>query len=565
MRVEPNAATQASISTEHERKVVGTLLLNTKLIEEVLGVLGEQHFSDPVNRVVYKAITQLADDTYFQSGFSVGMVTDHIAENNRNGDVCDAEVIEGLAKNHNDPESFGYHVGYLRQDYELRIAHRKHSSIVRDIECFYRDPEAKTRVLDVIGSGSGRVKDEIVLECFADIEPKRIEWLWDKRIAIGKFTLLVGDGGIGKSCVTIDMAARISTGKPFPDCQDIENPQGVVIFMGDEDGVADTVRPRLDGAGADATKILHIKGVIRASRRKDSFDTVDPISLKNDLELIDKKLADHKSCRMLVIDPLNNYMGKIDGNNDIDVRSVLMPLAILAERHNVAIVGICHLNKNSGAKAAHRVLGSVAYSAAGRSTWLVSKDPESDNPTIRLMLPLKKNIGKCAGGLRFDLVSIPSNDDHPYINWHDGVVDIDPDVVLGDRFGESKSSAVEEAKDFLKDLLSIGPMAIKKILKKARDAGVTKASLYRAKEELGITSEKCGFGTGAEWQWRLPPEPEYHEDAQKNAKVPLTEGDCAPSLEHGENEVFENNVAHLRGEEQQEDCDVKSMVPVEAL
>ncbi|MDP6582331.1 MAG: AAA family ATPase, partial [Vicinamibacterales bacterium] len=215
----------------------------------------------------------------------------------------------------------------------------------------------------------------------SDVTPERVEWLWLGRIPSGKVTLIDGDPGLGKSALTTDLAARVSTGRPMPDGEPCE--AGGVVILTAEDALADTVRPRLDAAGANSTRIIAVPTVGTGE------DEHMP-SVPGDLGAIEVAIQ-RVDARLVIIDPLMAYLGgEVNSHRDQDVRRALAPIAQLAERTGVAVLIIRHLNKDQGGKAIYRGGGSIGISGAARSVLLVAEDP--DDLDRRILVPVKANL-----------------------------------------------------------------------------------------------------------------------------------------------------------------------------
>jgi AAA domain len=228
--------------------------------------------------------------------------------------------------------------------------------------------------------GSATVK----LRCIREIVPEPVNWLWPNRLAAGKVALLFGEPGIGKSQISLDIAARISTGGEWPDGG--KAPLGHVIILSSEDGLADTVRPRLDAAGADVNRIHVVEAVRNANGTARTFN------LAADLDALEDAINDTSGeLRLIIIDPITSYMGRIDSHRTTDVRGVLEPLAAFAERLGVAVLAVSHPPKSTPPKAMNAVTGSGAYVAFARSVFLVVEEPETDR---RLLLPVKNSLAE---------------------------------------------------------------------------------------------------------------------------------------------------------------------------
>jgi len=212
-----------------------------------------------------------------------------------------------------------------------------------------------------------------------NVEREQLTWLWPGRIPLGKLTLLAGDPGLGKSFVTLDIAARVSSGSPWPDMPLFpQSPSGVVLFNA-EDDLGDTIAPRLDKAGADDTNILIVEGVSFMGQRRH-------FSLEQDLQRLVEVIEQNPGTRLVIIDPISAYTGKVDSHNNSEVRGLLAPLAEIASRFDLSIVAVTHLSESGGAKAVYRAMGSLAFAAASRAVWAIVKD--QDDPQRRLFSSL---------------------------------------------------------------------------------------------------------------------------------------------------------------------------------
>ncbi len=354
------------------------------------------------------------------------------------------------------------------------------------------------------GKASKQRIGEPVLLRLSDVEPEPIEWVWPGRIAIGKLTLFAGDPGIGKSLITSDIAARVSKGLPWPDTPEAPEP-GSVIMLSAEDDPADTIRPRLDAAGADVSKV-HLLQAVSTINESDGTRIERTFSLERDVAALGEVLASMPDARMVTIDPISAYLGKTDSHKNADIRGLLAPLAELAQRFRVAMVVITHLNKSAGPPM-YRSMGSLAFVAAARMVWAVAKDPK--DAANRLMLPVKCNIAKDSTGLSYRIVEVNGA---PCLAWSPDPIDVAVDDVLAagaEKKDTKGQQAIDEAADFLRQVLADGPVASKLIKAEAStNGGPSWATIRRAQVELGIVPKPDRFGKGAIWMWALPDPPE---------------------------------------------------------
>lgn len=339
-----------------------------------------------------------------------------------------------------------------------------------------------------------------VLVRLADVKSEPLHWLWPLRIPIGKVTLIAGDPGLGKSLLTLDVAGRVSAGTPWPDCPDSPVQAGSVVLLSAEDDIADTIRPRLSAAGADVNRIVAIQGVFYKESDTGTIREA-AFSLQDDLPALQKAITETENVRLVIIDPITAYLGRIDSHKNAEIRGLLAPLARLAAEHEVAILVITHLNKNASGSAMYRLTGSLGFVAAARAVWLVVKD--SENPGRRLFLPVKNNLAPSGTGLAFTVQPSPNNPDIPVIAWEADPVEIHPDdALMAELGGNGSHSALQEAVDWLRDILGRGPVRAKEVKERAVEEGIALRTLDRAKAVLQVKARHEGFG--GPWVWDLP-------------------------------------------------------------
>jgi archaellum biogenesis ATPase FlaH len=342
--------------------------------------------------------------------------------------------------------------------------------------------------------GNNPAPERAVTTALSEIEAEEVEWLWEHRIPLGKLTIIAGDPGLGKSFVTLDIAASISLGRDFPDCAICR--RGSVLIVSAEDGIADTVRPRLDAQGADVARIY------RLTITKD--DSERQFNLETHLELLKKKLREMGDVRAVIIDPLTAYLGETDPNKDARVRALLTPLASLAEEMRVAIIAIMHLNKAAVMDVIYRVTGSVAFIAQARAAWAVVEDPQ--NASRRLFIKLKGNLARAeVPGLAFTIREDERR--RARLEWESEPVTVSLRDVMGGfsntrRPRGPKPNKSETAKAFLQEALAGGGWhASNPIIERAEDQGIRYSTLTNARKELAHWRKKPGLADG--WEWCL--------------------------------------------------------------
>jgi hypothetical protein len=276
------------------------------------------------------------------------------------------------------------------------------------------------------------------------------------------------------------------------------------------------------------------------------------LSLAADLDALVAEIEELPRCRALLIDPVSAFMGDADSHNNADVRGVLAPLADAASRLRVAVLLIGHLNKTtSQTSALHRAGGSLAFVAAARAAWLVTKD--TNDPGRRLFLPAKNNLAEDRTGLAYRIV--PGAGGAPRLAWEpDLITDIAADEALAGT-GGTKAKPREEAAAWLQARLANGPVDAKAVWAEAKALGFAEKTLKRAKQQLQVESYREKGRLDGQWFWQLPPATGEHfgwetlGNSRRGSPVHIQEGDplreCDPlrrgSLsEEGQNFALED-------------------------
>ncbi len=313
-----------------------------------------------------------------------------------------------------------------------------------------------------------------------DVEVESVSWLLYPFIPYGKITIVQGDPGEGKTTLLIQIIARLTRGLNVFDMDEDEDyvfesnkPQNV-IYQTAEDGLGDTIKPRLLAADADC-KYVHV---------------IDESEMP--LTMLDARLEAaiiRTKARLVVLDPIQGYIGAdVDMHKANEIRPVMKRLSVIAQKYNCAIVLIGHMNKNSSGKSSYRGLGSIDISAAARSVLLVGRI--KDKPQMRVVCHVKSSLAPEGRSLCFEL-----DKDNGFI-WR-GQCDITADELLS---GPKTNFKITDAKAFLLEILSKNPTAQSIIDAEARLKGIKEKTLRNAKKELNVKSMK----SGDQWYWMLP-------------------------------------------------------------
>ena len=315
--------------------------------------------------------------------------------------------------------------------------------------------------------------NDVKLISMDTIPIEEVTWLLKPFIPYGKITIIQGDPGEGKTTLVLQIIATLTTGRPIWDGLPEMEPINV-IYQTAEDGLSDTIKPRLVAAGADCARVLVIDDSEKAL-------TLDDDRLEQAIE--------QTGARLVVLDPIQGYIGSsVDMHRANEIRPLMHRLAKLAEKYSCAIILIGHMNKNSGDKSSYRGLGSIDFQAAARSVLVVGRI--KDDPTLRVVCPTKSSLAPEGKAVAFRL------DPEQGFRWV-GQYDISADELLS---GSSRGHKMRTAQDFLKEILAGGAVPQTEIETAAEQAGIKPKTLRNARYELGVVSSKVG----RQWVWALP-------------------------------------------------------------
>jgi putative DNA primase/helicase len=336
-------------------------------------------------------------------------------------------------------------------------------------------------------------KDEpaLLIKRMADIETELVRWLWHPYIALGKLTILEGDPGLGKSWLTCALAAAVSCGRGLPGAGPFEPSN--VLMLSAEDGLADTLRPRLDAVSADVSRVFALAEPL-------TFDTPGLIRLE-------AAIIEHEPA-LVIIDPLFAFTGgKVDIHRANECRAISAPLAAIAERQGCALLAVRHLGKSrGGGHALNAGIGSIDLVAAARSVLLVGADP--DEPNKRAIVQVKNNLAPHGEAIGYTL-------DDGQFHWT-GASPLTATRILSVASDDVERGALVNAKEFLSSALADGAREVEEVAKEARQVGITMQTLRRAREQLGIRARRVGQpGTKQQFLWSLDGVHQGFDDVQK--------------------------------------------------
>ena len=307
----------------------------------------------------------------------------------------------------------------------------------------------------------------------ADVDVEEIRWLWYPYIPYGKCTILQGDPGCGKTMLALNLAARLSNGYGMPFASAEPEEPIHILYQTSEDGIGDTIKPRLIAAGANCNNIR----VINEENHPLHFDD----------ERIEKAIVS-ENAKLLILDPLSAYIGEnVNLNQAIDVRSAFRKIYAVAQRTKCAVLIVSHMNKANGISALYRTNGSIDICGAVRSILTVCEDREEKDK--RYLVPVKSNLAEKGDAIIFRL------SDH--IEWLESRA-VTADELLS-SFGSSRDTKQGQAEEEMLALLSEEDKPAYEIYQHFEKLGISKRTVENAKKSLGVKSHR----KSKVWMWSL--------------------------------------------------------------
>jgi hypothetical protein len=393
----------------------------------------------------------------------------------------------------------------------------------------------------------------LVCVTLSSVLPQPVRFLVDGFFALGKITLIAGDGARGKTSMLNDVIACVTTGRPALGLTYVPPDPLDVLILSAEDDAADMIVPRLLAAGADLQRVHLIKGI--KSNKKDGKP--EPFNFHH-YQMLANELVRRPAVKLVVVDPAGAYVGGVDDHKDAELRQLLGPLADLAAEAKVSLVLVKHLNKGADARAIHRVTGSVAWVNAARAAYLIAAHP--DDEERRVFIPIKGNLTRKPRGREFQLRSLAREEALHQLGAFQHLDERDKEALAAQLFcvqwlGDSdmrpedalvtqrreRSTKVEECATWVKEFLKGFAWPDDEVEAAAKNAGHTFDNYKRAKTALraeGLASKPrgfskrwwIGFGNPKEWKDRPAPVsaavPEQNQTAE-TAQTAETGGDQA--------------------------------------
>ena len=350
----------------------------------------------------------------------------------------------------------------------------------------------------------------LVATPYSEIPAEPVDWLWEPWIPRGGLTFIVGAPGLGKSLLWIDLASRISTGRPLPySNQALGEPAEVACFAM-EDCPQHVIKPRLVAARADASLVLQLD-----SGRCEETGIHEPFRFSGDTSAITDFLDKNPNTAAIVVDPIMAYWGSSNANRDQKVRRILDPLARIAREYNIAVICVAHPNKSEELKAIFRISGSMAFANVARSIiWLSADDGDSER---RIVEHTKSSWGVEAHSLAFKILQkiVSGSDDSQIetacLEWEPEPLTTTSSDTSSPGGPSHRASKGAVAIRFLQEELEGGDRSSNEIKELAKEKGIAPATLKKAADHLGIIPYKETGRRYGKWMMALPTRTEEHD------------------------------------------------------
>jgi hypothetical protein len=353
---------------------------------------------------------------------------------------------------------------------------------------------------DAMSRAAPQFDERPVIVRLGDVKSERVSWLTPGFLPLGKFVIIEGDPGQGKSTLSLEIAARITTGESVLGGAR-HDPRNVVLVTY-EDGLADTVRPRIDALGGDADRVIVFRGIA-----KDEEGTERPPTFPDDIRHL-RDLVEEYDAALVIVDPLGAALSvSTDSHNDASTRRVVSQLARLAEDTGACVLGVRHLTKAAASNAVRAGGGSIAFIGQARVALLVSEHPDDgakpQHERRRVLATVKNNLAPHPASRMFELLQ-PEGHEHARLRWL-GETSLSADDLNAAHAAaapEERDAATERA-DWLREVLSAGPVEGKELYTLAREAHYPERTLRHTARAIGVRIRREGIGRSHRTLWEL--------------------------------------------------------------
>jgi hypothetical protein len=327
-----------------------------------------------------------------------------------------------------------------------------------------------------------------------EVEIENLDWIWYPYLARGELSILEGDPGLGKSYLAEIVSGSIVDGRRLPTVKKGQKPvQGKVAYFDLENSAGTVTKKRLVENGFETLTDFY--------QEEEPFSIDDEEALEEVYEALERLRP-----TLIVFDTINTYIGKADTYKSAEVQQAFGQFRMIAKRFNCSVLVLRHLTKGSKERALYRGQGSIAFAGLARVVMTVGVMPEE--PDTRVMAVTKLNVTRLPKALTFTIVELPDTlkeRERSRFKWGE-FVDLTSDEIISVA-APVKGEEREQAKEFLEQVLSTGPVAVDRIQQLSETRSVSWRTVQRAADELGIVKRQTGFGKGKTSEWSLPKAP----------------------------------------------------------
>ena len=456
---------------EAEKRVIGSLLLVPERYEEVTTVIPKSAFRDPAYRALFVACGECMR---VHGSIDTKLLASYLRDREAFGNIQPAQVALDACK---DVSTAAHLDHFVQRLSDVHCKTRLYDVCSSTLESISSEKHSSEILVDMGADleGISRAQCDEGLRPISGVQPEEVQWIWPGWLAAGSFHMFDGDPEVGKSQVTCDVAARITTGREFPFQDRSSCPPGNVLLIAGEDSVSHTIRPRLDAAGADTDRVFYW-------------------SEDGELPTLPSKVGKLRHCverydiKLIVMDPVTAYLdGDINAHKDADVRRALLPLTAMARDHGVAVVGIRHLNKDEGKSALYRGGGSIGFVAVARVAWVIAYEDASQDR--RVLAVNKCNIAPKPKACVLSIVK-RQQDLVSHVEWDEQSDRMANDLLTKDS---PSVSQIGSCKEMLEAMLFAGPKPESEVRSAVLQAGISERTYKRARGQLNIKACKQGY------------------------------------------------------------------------